>query len=534
MLDNWRRDAKRGLHLQQLGEDAEVEVYSGVGADLRGARERRGLSLSDVARDLRIQQSHLEAIEEGRPQDLPGPTYAIGFLRSYSRLLGLDGERTVRQFKEEASVTPRNTKLVFPEPVEEARRPGLTVALVSLVLAGAIYGSWLFLEEQGRLRLEAVPEPPPRFDRLLAEKPAVETPASDTTSQIGATQSATQAVEAGAGDTPGEAAVAESTAAETAAPPSGQAIAAAESEETAPTVATSTVTKSTVTVQAPSATGAPSAESAAATTPAHESDPNARIAEFSGATPDGGAGDQGEGERAAAAEIAPRPATEETPPGNRETLNNAAAPVGAATTGSERPAADPPPTVTAEPSTAAIPSELATSIELFDNPGEGEREAEEVDTAPRMPSIQTAVAPPAPPAAPAAPTPTTQAEADDDGGRAEVTTAMNEPSGYRPQYYGATNQAARVVVRARADSWVQVQGANKELLLTRMLRAGDTYHAPNREDLVLMTGNAGAIEIIVDGEALGTLGPVGEVRRDVRLFAEMIKDQIQQNKSAGP
>lgn len=58
---------------------------------------------------------------------------------------------------------------------------------------------------------------------------------------------------------------------------------------------------------------------------------------------------------------------------------------------------------------------------------------------------------------------------------------------------------------------------------TRMSwRIGDTFRVPDRDDLVLMTGNAGAIDIIVDGRRLGPLGPNGEVRRNVPLTAEAL------------
>lgn len=104
----------------------------------------------------------------------------------------------------------------------------------------------------------------------------------------------------------------------------------------------------------------------------------------------------------------------------------------------------------------------------------------------------------------------------------EAPSAPILPSGRQPQIFGASNSDARVVIRARADSWVQVQGDGNELLLTRMLRIGDTFRVPDRDDLVLMTGNAGAIDIIVDGRRLGPLGPNGEVRRNVPLTAEAL------------
>ena len=72
-------------------------------------------------------------------------------------------------------------------------------------------------------------------------------------------------------------------------------------------------------------------------------------------------------------------------------------------------------------------------------------------------------------------------------------------------------------MRAREESWVQITGDNNELLLTRILRPGDIYHVPDREGLMLMTGNAGGIEILVGDILAPPLGKIGKVRRRVAL-----------------
>ena len=74
-----------------------------VGDELRRAREAAGLDISDVAAHLRIRSNFLAALEEGRPDALPGMTYAIGYVRTYSGFLGLDQDSAVRRFKEEAA-----------------------------------------------------------------------------------------------------------------------------------------------------------------------------------------------------------------------------------------------------------------------------------------------------------------------------------------------------------------------------------------------------------------------------------------------
>ncbi|RMF17579.1 MAG: hypothetical protein D6757_01085 [Alphaproteobacteria bacterium] len=72
---------------------------AGFGARLCAAREGRGLSLVDVADELKIRRCYLRALEEERLDELPARPFAIGFLRSYARLLELDGDILVRELK---------------------------------------------------------------------------------------------------------------------------------------------------------------------------------------------------------------------------------------------------------------------------------------------------------------------------------------------------------------------------------------------------------------------------------------------------
>ncbi|HLB80535.1 MAG TPA: DUF4115 domain-containing protein, partial [Dongiaceae bacterium] len=97
-------------------------------------------------------------------------------------------------------------------------------------------------------------------------------------------------------------------------------------------------------------------------------------------------------------------------------------------------------------------------------------------------------------------------------------------SGGMEQVLGATNVDSRIVVRARLESWVQVSDASNASLFTRVLRAGDSYQVPNQPGLTLATGNAGGLEISVDGVAAPPLGPVGVVRRGVLLDPDRLRD----------
>jgi cytoskeleton protein RodZ len=123
-------------------------------------------------------------------------------------------------------------------------------------------------------------------------------------------------------------------------------------------------------------------------------------------------------------------------------------------------------------------------------------------------------APPAPSPIPAVPSVATPADAH------AATPAAGEADA---RVYGEGNVGSRITVRADADSWIQVRAADETLLITRILRKGESYLVPNQPGLKLMTGSAGALEILVDGQLVPSLGPVGAVKRNVPLDAERLK-----------
>ena len=83
--------------------------------------------------------------------------------------------------------------------------------------------------------------------------------------------------------------------------------------------------------------------------------------------------------------------------------------------------------------------------------------------------------------------------------------------------FGADNADARVVLAATSDSWVQVRDAEGELLLTQVLRTGDSFLVPNEPGVTMRTGNAGGLSITVDGRQINSLGALGDVIDGVLL-----------------
>src|SRR4051794_10257978 len=81
-------------------EPAEAEA-STVGERLRAAREQKKLNLEDIAAQTRIPLRHLESIERADWDNLPAPTYTVGFAKSYATSVGLDRVEIGEQLREE-------------------------------------------------------------------------------------------------------------------------------------------------------------------------------------------------------------------------------------------------------------------------------------------------------------------------------------------------------------------------------------------------------------------------------------------------
>jgi cytoskeleton protein RodZ len=86
-----------------------------------------------------------------------------------------------------------------------------------------------------------------------------------------------------------------------------------------------------------------------------------------------------------------------------------------------------------------------------------------------------------------------------------------------PQASERINADARVILRARERAWIQVSSPAGDYVFTRTLEPGEAFLVPDRSDLELWTGNAGGLEIIVDGTPVPALAGGGAVRRHVSL-----------------
>jgi len=123
----------------------EGKAPVGIGARLRAAREARGLTLEQVAAETRIPQRQLVAIEAGDFSKMPGRTYAVGFTRTYAKMVGLDQEDAAASVRQELDAQSEDGyRPASFEPGDPARVPSRALGwfaafAVVLLLVGVFF-----------------------------------------------------------------------------------------------------------------------------------------------------------------------------------------------------------------------------------------------------------------------------------------------------------------------------------------------------------------------------------------------------------
>src|SRR5262245_40027351 len=92
---------------------------SSVGTYLRDLRQRKGVSLEEVARTTRVAQRYLESLEADAFDALPSPVFTRGFIRAYCQALS--------ELPDEALAAYESREIAMPSPATGAR-PGAPAA----------------------------------------------------------------------------------------------------------------------------------------------------------------------------------------------------------------------------------------------------------------------------------------------------------------------------------------------------------------------------------------------------------------------
>ncbi|WP_271410925.1 RodZ domain-containing protein [Pseudomonas sp. Q1-7] len=126
--------------------EAVAAARANPGETLRQARENKNLTLGEVARHLNLTEQALRQLEAGDFEQLPGHTFARGYVRAYAKLLDMDQGALVAEFDHYTGTDAKGSNVHslgrIEEPVRLSQSVLRIVSFVILVALGAVGFFW--------------------------------------------------------------------------------------------------------------------------------------------------------------------------------------------------------------------------------------------------------------------------------------------------------------------------------------------------------------------------------------------------------
>lgn len=118
-----------------------------VGQILKEERENKFYQLEEVEKATKIRIELLEALEKGDYSKLPPPTFIQGFIKNYSKFLGLDSARLLAIFRREFSDQKHPPKILesFSNPLERGKFKLTPAKFLGLLILGLVVTFFAYL-----------------------------------------------------------------------------------------------------------------------------------------------------------------------------------------------------------------------------------------------------------------------------------------------------------------------------------------------------------------------------------------------------
>ncbi len=145
-----------------------MEEKDSFGRYLKKERELKNISLREVAKNTKVKEQILKAIEEDQYPILPSPTYVKGFLLSYAKYVGLDPNDVL--FRYENSL--REKSVTRPESPSEKKivRNMKYLWMIGGAMVAGLFASYFLFVHPSKPPVESAPVKP-KVEETLASPP---------------------------------------------------------------------------------------------------------------------------------------------------------------------------------------------------------------------------------------------------------------------------------------------------------------------------------------------------------------------------
>ena len=133
--------------------DAINDAFNDLGLQSIGkvcfdARLKKGLTHQQVSDSLNIKIEIIKNFEDGERIDLPSLAYKLGFIRSYSSLLGLDSNLLVEEYKRSLEMLDYKVEYNFLAPINYNNKILPVGSVLSLLIAVFVYSAWYYSDRK--------------------------------------------------------------------------------------------------------------------------------------------------------------------------------------------------------------------------------------------------------------------------------------------------------------------------------------------------------------------------------------------------
>ena len=136
---------------EAINEAFDGAELSTIGQLCLDARVNKGFTQEQASAILKVRVKIIKDFENGDEIDLPGLAYKIGFVRSYARLLELDSDLLVKEFKESLELSSYKEEYKFLTPNLEPRKLLPIGAVLSLFISIIIYTGWYYSDRSNNV-----------------------------------------------------------------------------------------------------------------------------------------------------------------------------------------------------------------------------------------------------------------------------------------------------------------------------------------------------------------------------------------------
>ena len=140
-----------------------------IGEYLKNVRTKRNITLETISKELNISYSYLVEIEKDNFFKTPGGVYTIGFIRAYSKYLGLNSSELIKEYKAQISESEIIKPIELQKPLNSYYSPYKIASFFTVILVSLVFYKLFISEYNSQPEYALTPDLPENLETKIEE-----------------------------------------------------------------------------------------------------------------------------------------------------------------------------------------------------------------------------------------------------------------------------------------------------------------------------------------------------------------------------